>query len=516
VSGAIRSPWFSLARAYGASRGIAMDTTRADATTFAAQAQRFASACDDEHLGASIARWMPRGTYRLVEYAARNAPTLEDAMEIAAAYAPLMNDRLRMRVVRTRAEVRVEHWVAGEPSSLGRHFDEFAMTTAVRFVDEVTGGRARVSRVEFVHVAEPRRSPADLFAAPVRYGADRNAFCFPRTFAECPLHGDATLSRLLCELSDREIAEAPRWDVATRARVAVAEALASSDAEAQEVAGKLGVSVRTLERRLGEQRTTFAEVRDRYRRDLALHLVARKTQLPEAAKRLRFGTTRGLVRALTRWSATIAVAASASACSVVTDLGDLKKAVSSDADAATDAVVLPTTSPCIAPTDDASVLLNLTSAFSDEQGSCGLSYGAFMNGDTTFAPLPLFDSTVRAWLASQGSFLLITASALSPVGNGEPVLRWTSSYTGLVRIVGSAALGDPGEPIAGNGITLRIRVGTEEVYALTLAKTDSDPVPFDVTTSVVAGGTVDFVDDPIDGNAYYDATTFTLRISKGE
>ena len=73
-----------------------------------------------------------------------------------------------------------------------------------------------------------------------------------------------------------------------------------------------------------------------------------------------------------------------------------------------------------------------------------------------------------------------------------------------------------GEPIAGNGITLRVRVGTAEIYALTLPKTASVSVPFDVTTPVVAGGTIDFVDDPIDGNAYYDATTFELRITKGE
>jgi AraC-like DNA-binding protein len=302
----MRSPWFSLARAYGASRGVAavVPPEVSDASTFARATEGFARAYNDTHVGVSIARWMPRGTYRLVEYAARNAPTLVDAMEIAAAYAPLMNDRLRMRVVRTSSEVRVEHWIAGEPSSLGRHFDEFAMTTAVRFVGEVTGGRARVSRIDFAHVAEPLRSPADLFAACVTYGSDRNAFSFPRTFADCPLESDVALSRLMCELSERELGEVPRWDFATRTRVAIAESLPSSQADAPEIARKLAVSPRTLERRLGEQGTTFVEVRDRYRRDLALHLVARKTPLHDAAKRLRFKTTRGFVRALARWSVT--------------------------------------------------------------------------------------------------------------------------------------------------------------------------------------------------------------------
>lgn len=302
----IRSPWNVLARAYAASRNVVigeLDMRECDARAFAQCAEAFAEACDDPHVGISLARWIPRGTYKLVEYAARSAPTLIDSMRVAAEYAPLMNDRLRMRVVETPTELRVEHWIVGEPSSLGRHFDEFAMATAKRFIDEVTGGLATVSRIHFVHTASDH-CPDDLFGAPVRYGQDKNAFVIPRAFRDLALpNADPELSHMLCELSERALRETPGWDIVTQTRVAIAVSLNDSHADIASVARAMAVSVRTLERRLHDASTTFEAVRDTYRRDFAVHLLERgEVGRADAARRLRFKSLRGFERAMKRWT----------------------------------------------------------------------------------------------------------------------------------------------------------------------------------------------------------------------
>ena len=51
----------------------------------------------------------------------------------------------------------------------------------------------------------------------------------------------------------------------------------------------------------GSADTTFEAVRDTYRRDHAVHLMQTGMRITETARRLRFQSVRGLVRALARW-----------------------------------------------------------------------------------------------------------------------------------------------------------------------------------------------------------------------
>ena len=301
----VRSPWIPLAKAYARSRDLDLDGELPEGSCevdrFVRWTEDVAEACRDEHVGVAIARWMPRGTYRFVEYAARSAPTLLQSLEIAAAYAPLMNDRLRMRVVEGATEIKVEHWIEGEPRSLGQHFDEFAMATATRFVREVIEG-AVVTRVHFVHSKRCGTPIDDVLGVQARHGEDRNAFVVRRSDATRVLQSaEAPLARLLCDAAEREVKALESPDVVTRVRMEVGRSLASSDAVVAVVAKKLGLSTRTLERRLAESGTTFDEVRDAYRRDYALHLLARREPLASVAKRLRFKSLRGVTRALERW-----------------------------------------------------------------------------------------------------------------------------------------------------------------------------------------------------------------------
>ncbi|CAN5448499.1 hypothetical protein BH09MYX1_BH09MYX1_56560 [soil metagenome] len=248
----VRSPFFDLGAGYA--RTIGVDPPPAarehSVPAFVRRSEHLAEACRDRHVGISLARWIPRGTYELVEYAARSSATVLDALRICADYAALMNDRLRMRVVEGDGEIKVEHWIEGEPCSLGRHFDEFAMTTAVRFLAEVAIS-VRVTRVHLVHARDASADASAHFDAPVRYGQDRNALVIRRSDGDRRLRTpDGPLSRLLCQLSARAIEETETADLVTRTRSAIARNLETNEADISTVARSLALSVRTLERRL--------------------------------------------------------------------------------------------------------------------------------------------------------------------------------------------------------------------------------------------------------------------------
>ena len=88
-----------------------------------------------------------------------------------------------------------------------------------------------------------------------------------------------------------------------RVRAALLETLPSGDASIEVVATKLAISKRTLQRRLGLEETTFSDVLDETRRELALYYI-RNTEYPvaEFSFLLGYAEVTSLYRAFHRWT----------------------------------------------------------------------------------------------------------------------------------------------------------------------------------------------------------------------
>lgn len=316
----VRSQWLPMLLAYAESRGVESAATRArhalppgtpptaSATTTPAElleaTEAVAASLDDPHLGVSVALWLPQGVYRVAEYAARSAPTLGDAFRCVATVAPLVNDRLRITHVDEGPHVRLVHWVEGEPRSLGRHWNVFGLAILVRLAHELAGEPVVPSRVDFVHPPPAEGGEHPLFGRDVRHGCERNAVVLPGSVrARRAASAEAGLHAILDDLSRERLAEAAPDDVVTRTRIAIHRAFERGVPDIASIARALGMSTRTLERRLAERGTTFEAVRDAFRRDLADFLVLHQREaLPEVARRTGFKSVEGLRAAFVRWA----------------------------------------------------------------------------------------------------------------------------------------------------------------------------------------------------------------------
>jgi AraC-like DNA-binding protein len=154
----------------------------------------------------------------------------------------------------------------------------------------------------------PPRDAAPLreaCGAPIRFGAERMVLLFPAADLARPL---ATADALLHLMMSERIAEleamAPAGLVGAvrqwlRTRVfAVA-------CTPRAVASRLGIPVRTLNRRLAEQGTSVRALRDEVRRDAACHLLGQGTMSAgEVGRLLGYGEPAAFTRAFRRWTGT--------------------------------------------------------------------------------------------------------------------------------------------------------------------------------------------------------------------
>ncbi|MEE4209893.1 MAG: AraC family transcriptional regulator ligand-binding domain-containing protein [Parvularcula sp.] len=184
--------------------------------------------------------------------------------------------------------------------------NEASIASVVEISQQVSIGR--FSAVE-VHLKHPARGPVELFEAhfgcPVHFGSDRNAILVSTQTLTTPNRlGDETIVRFFDRHLEAELAAlADDTGLDQRVRIAVSQRLSEGPPTLSSTAAALGMSSRTLQRRLSDQGLSFQTLVDLARRELAEQLL-RETRysLAEIAFLTGFAEQSGFTRAFKRWA----------------------------------------------------------------------------------------------------------------------------------------------------------------------------------------------------------------------
>lgn len=165
-------------------------------------------------------------------------------------------------------------WLAGQAT---RHLPESVMAGIFCFANWLACRTVPLHEVSFPHAADPAADPAEyarIFAAPVRFGQPVTEARFPAAVLATPIpNADARLFPLierhaLQQLQARH-AETRLPGILREVRQCLIAQLAHDRVRIADVAQTLGLPVRTLQRRLADAGTGFAQVLDSVRRELA-------------------------------------------------------------------------------------------------------------------------------------------------------------------------------------------------------------------------------------------------------
>jgi AraC-like DNA-binding protein len=179
-----------------------------------------------------------------------------------------------------------------------------AATVAALRALTVTPVRPLAVALPLARPADPRRHDAH-FGCPVAWGAAALEVAFDASLLALPLpRSDARLFGYLARRADALLADLPATaSFAGRARREIGGLLARGDASLAAVARALGVSDRTLHRRLRGEGTGFAALLDEARRERALVLLDDPAlSASEVAFLLGFTDPAGFFRAFRRWT----------------------------------------------------------------------------------------------------------------------------------------------------------------------------------------------------------------------
>ncbi|MFQ5935039.1 MAG: AraC family transcriptional regulator [Acidiferrobacterales bacterium] len=161
-----------------------------------------------------------------------------------------------------------------------------------------------------LHVAMQRKAPMDrgsfarVFRAPIDYDASENMLCFGKNEINTPL---STANAELAIANERVVAAyLARFDRASlklRVEATLLEQLSSGHATQESIARALHLSTRTLQRKLRDEGTTYKDLLDETRRQLAADYVKQsELSVNEITFLLGFSEPANFSRAFKRWT----------------------------------------------------------------------------------------------------------------------------------------------------------------------------------------------------------------------
>jgi AraC-like DNA-binding protein len=200
-------------------------------------------------------------------------------------------------------------WIRyAQPGALGayqRHSDECALAKVVLGMRALTGLPVAAKVVHFRHRAPADTGPHEaLFSCPIAFDADHTQLALPHALLDVQLpHANQAYCAIFEQQVARTLARLPgKSGLSGDVRAAAQATLSSGDCTLASAAKRLGMSERTLQRRLRAEGTSFAELLDVLRSELAVAYLAQAVPVQEIAWLLGYGEPSAFHHAFRRWT----------------------------------------------------------------------------------------------------------------------------------------------------------------------------------------------------------------------
>jgi AraC-like DNA-binding protein/ribosomal protein S6E (S10) len=257
-------------------------------------------------LGLRVGESAPMKALHVVGHLLTSCTTMREAVHLFMRYSALVFEGAGFRLVEDGEHARFvyEHPFAG--SRFERFASEIALTVVLRMGLQLTGDDKRPSEVHFRHAAPHYLSEYQrIFRCPVSFGHPANELVFERRLLDLPqLHGDDPLCMLLRERADQLLSHTQATErLAERIVEVIKLQLELGAADPARLAHRLGMTVRSLQRRLRESSLSLTQLVDGARREVACAAL-RMPEVPikDIAHRLGFSEPSAFYRAFKRWT----------------------------------------------------------------------------------------------------------------------------------------------------------------------------------------------------------------------
>ncbi|HJV86478.1 MAG TPA: AraC family transcriptional regulator [Noviherbaspirillum sp.] len=258
----------------------------------------------DPQIGLAVAPVMQPAGFDVVAYAMMSCRNLLEGLQFLVRYQRIVSDDVTVSLQEEERGWWLKIELSGGKRPVPPQRIEFVLTTLLTFLRWTSGHPVHPLAVEFAHAAPAAlHRYAALFECTVLFGCTTDRLLFSRSdLALAPQAANPVLAELHDRYAREQLARMGTVPTSVRARELIIKRLPKGDPARADIAGALCMSERTLQRRLQEEGTTFHQVVDDTRRELAQRYLRQpQLALAQAACLLGFTDQSTFSRACKRW-----------------------------------------------------------------------------------------------------------------------------------------------------------------------------------------------------------------------
>lgn len=264
-----------------------------------------AEALNDDLFGFHLSQVFDMRSIGLLYYVMASSNMLGEALRRGVRYSSIVNEGVRLSIRKGKGLCLVFEYV-GIARRLDRHQIEFWMAAIIQMCRKITNRHVAADSIRFSHRRKATPELSKFFGSNIKFGADADETIFSHSAEHIPvMTADPYLNALLVKYCEESLAnrKATRSSFGMSVENTVALLLPHGKAQAAEVARNLGLSQRTLARRLASEGLTFAGVLQALRSNLAeRHLADRDLPISTIAWLLGYRDVSAFTNAFKRWT----------------------------------------------------------------------------------------------------------------------------------------------------------------------------------------------------------------------
>jgi len=244
--------------------------------------------------------------YGALGLAMKSALTLRGTYDRAERYGRVLTNVAAYPVEETDGGAYIHLRRSGERRLGMRLSNEATIASLTQIAREVSATHIQPLSVYFKHSA-PTSTAAheDYFGCPAYFDSDRDALLLSSELLQTPNRlGDAGVSKFFETHLESELAQlSDEGALDKQIRMHISQSLSEGIPKVSDIAGQLGMSARTLQRRLSEQGYSYQTLVDESRRELSRRLLS-ETEFPliDIAFMTGFSEQSAFNRAFKRWA----------------------------------------------------------------------------------------------------------------------------------------------------------------------------------------------------------------------
>ncbi len=260
----------------------------------------------DHVLPLHIAETLPFGAFDVMDYLAITSATVGAAFERVVRHFRLIHDQMRPSLTVHDDVAVYRHELIDDRVGAARYSAEFTIACMLQRFRRGSGQQFPIREVRFRHACPG--DPAEyerILGGRVRFEQPHDELVLPREVLQLRLlRADPLLNEVLARHAEQLMRTLPEEATLSEiVRREIDELLVDGDPGVETVARRLGMSARTLQRRLKDEDATFGELLDETRRETAIRLLEDAAMpISEVSFLLGFSDPSAFHRAFRRWT----------------------------------------------------------------------------------------------------------------------------------------------------------------------------------------------------------------------